>query len=37
MGIIQTIVYHVVIVEEKHKHVAEILYMSAGIFWNDLI
>jgi len=32
MGIIQIIAYHVVIVEEKHKHVAEILYKSAGIF-----
>ena len=37
MGIIQTIVYHVVIVEEKHKHVTEILYKSAVIFLNDLI
>ena len=37
MGIIQTIVYHVVVAEEKHKHVAEILYKSAEIFSNDLI
>ena len=37
MGIIQIIVYHVVIRGEKHKHVAEILYTSAEIFSNDLI
>lgn len=37
MGIIQTIVDHVVVVEEKHKHVAEILDTSAEIFSNDLI
>jgi hypothetical protein len=37
MGIIQTIVYHVVIVEEKHKRVAEILHGSAEIFQHHLI
>jgi hypothetical protein len=37
MGIIQTIVYHVAIVEEKHKHVAEILYKTVEIFPHDLI
>jgi hypothetical protein len=37
MGIIQTIVYHVEIVEEKHKHIAEILYIGEEIFPHDLI
>jgi hypothetical protein len=37
MGIIQTIVYHVAIAEEKHKHVAEILYIGGEIFPHDLI
>ena len=37
MGIIQTIVYHVINSQEKHKHVAEILDTSAEIFSNDLI
>jgi hypothetical protein len=37
MGIIQTIVYYVVIVEEKHKRVAEILHGGAEIFPHHLI
>ena len=37
MGIIQTIVDHVVNPQEKHKHVAEILNKRAEIFSHDLI